>query len=50
MKKENLVYKLPSNDTPIKGLYVVGDTTYAAQGWPGVMMGVKNLERLLCKR
>ena len=50
MKKENLPFKLPSNDTPIKGLYMVGDTTYAAQGWPGVMMGVKNLERLVCKR
>jgi len=50
MKKEHLLHKLPSNDTPIQGLYMVGDTTYAAQGWPGVMMGVKNLERLLCKR
>jgi len=49
MKKQNLLYKLPSNDTPICGLYCVGDTTYAAQGWPGVMMGVRNLERLTCK-
>ncbi|MGM0623607.1 MAG: phytoene desaturase family protein [Campylobacterota bacterium] len=49
MKKQNLIYKLPSNDTPIKGLYMVGDTTFAAQGWPGVMMGVRNLERLTCK-
>jgi phytoene dehydrogenase-like protein len=49
MKKQNLLYNLPSNDTPVKGLYCVGDTTYAAQGWPGVMMGVRNLERLTCK-
>ncbi|SKB59106.1 phytoene desaturase family protein [Malaciobacter marinus] len=49
VKYENLVYKLPSNDTPIKGLYNVGDTTFAAQGWPGVMLGVRNLQRLICK-
>ncbi len=50
MRLENLLYKLPSNDSPIKGLYHVGDTTFAAQGWPGVMMGVANLQRLLCNR
>ena len=50
IKKHNLVYKLPGNDTPIQGLYMVGDTTYAAQGWPGVLMGVNNLQRLVCKR
>lgn len=44
---KNFVPFLPSNDTPIKGLYHVGDTVYAAQGWPGVMLGVKNLARLL---
>jgi len=44
---KNFLPFLPSNDTRIKGLYGVGDTTYAAQGWPGVMMGVKNLTRLL---
>lgn len=49
MRFENFLFKLPSNDTPIKGLYNVGDTTFAAQGWPGVMMGVQNLQRLLCK-
>ncbi|RXJ84570.1 NAD(P)/FAD-dependent oxidoreductase [Arcobacter sp. CECT 8985] len=48
VKYNNYVYKLPSNDTPIKGLYNVGDTTFAAQGWPGVMMGVRNLQRLIC--
>ena len=44
---KNFLTKLPSNDTQIKGVYQVGDTTYAAQGWPGVMMGVKNLQRVL---
>jgi phytoene dehydrogenase-like protein len=44
---KNLLPFLPGNDTKIKNLYNVGDTVYAAQGWPGVMLGVKNLERLL---
>jgi phytoene dehydrogenase-like protein len=44
---KNFLPFLPSNDTPIEGLYNVGDSVYAAQGWPGVMLGVKNLERLL---
>lgn len=49
MRMENLFFRLPSNNSPIKGLYHVGDTTFAAQGWLGVMMGVRNLEKLLCK-
>ena len=44
---KNFLPKLPGNDTPIKGLYHVGDTVYAAQGWPGVMLGVENLRKLL---
>jgi hypothetical protein len=44
---KNFLPFLPSNDTRIKDLYNVGDTVYAAQGWPGVMLGVKNLQRLL---
>ena len=44
---KNFLPKLPSNDTTIEGLYHVGDTVYAAQGWPGVMLGVDNLKRLL---
>ena len=44
---KNFLPFLPSNDTPIKGVYNVGDTVFAAQGWPGVMLGVKNLKRLL---
>ncbi len=49
MLSKNLLYKLPANDSPIKGLFHVGDTTFAGQGWLGVMMGVRNLQRLLCK-
>jgi len=44
---KNFLPKLPGNDTHIDGLYNVGDSVYAAQGWPGVMLGVKNLMRLL---
>ncbi|MBD3792184.1 MAG: NAD(P)-binding protein [Campylobacterales bacterium] len=44
---KNFLPKLPSNDTPIQGLYHVGDTVYAAQGWPGVMMGVENLKKVM---
>ena len=44
---KNFLPKLPSNDTAIEGLYHVGDTVYAAQGWPGVMLGVENLRGLL---
>ena len=44
---KNFLPRLPSNDTTIEGLYHVGDTVYAAQGWPGVMLGVENLRGLL---
>ena len=44
---KNFLPLLPSNDTKVEGLYNVGDSVYAAQGWPGVMLGVKNLQRLL---
>lgn len=43
----NFLPRLPSNDTPIKGFYHVGDTAYAAQGWPGVAMGAQNLMKLI---
>lgn len=43
----NLLPSLPANDTPIRGFYQVGDTSYAAQGWPGVVMGAMNLLRLI---
>jgi phytoene dehydrogenase-like protein len=44
---KNFLPFLPGNDTVIENLYNVGDSVYAAQGWPGVMLGVKNLQRLL---
>lgn len=47
MSRSNLLPSLPSNDTPIEGLYHVGDTTYAAQGWPGIVTGSFNLLKLL---
>lgn len=44
---KNFLPHLPGNDTPFDGLYHVGDTVYAAQGWPGVMLGVQNLRGIL---
>lgn len=44
---KNFLPRLPGNDTPIKNLFHVGDSVYAAQGWPGVMLGVHNLKKLL---
>jgi phytoene dehydrogenase-like protein len=43
----NLLPLLPSNNTPVQGLYQAGDTSYAAQGWPGVAMGAMNLMKLI---
>lgn len=43
----NFLPLLPSNDTPVPGFYQVGDTSYAAQGWPGVVMGAFNCMRLI---
>jgi phytoene dehydrogenase-like protein len=47
MTHPHLLPLLPANDTPIEGFYHVGDTTYAAQGWPGIVMGAFNLMRVL---
>ncbi|WP_348653139.1 NAD(P)-binding protein [uncultured Sulfurimonas sp.] len=44
---KNFLPFLPSNDSPLNSVYHVGDSVYAAQGWPGVMLGVKNLKGLL---
>jgi phytoene dehydrogenase-like protein len=43
----NFLPRIPANDTPIKGFYQVGDTAYAAQGWPGVVMGAFNCMRMI---
>lgn len=37
----------PTCTTPIKGLYNVGDTIFAGQGWPGVALGVNILNKEL---
>lgn len=47
MHRHNLLPNLPSNDTPIEDFYTVGDTSYAAQGWPGVVMGAFNLMKVI---
>lgn len=39
--------QLPSCTTPFKGLYNVGDTVFAGQGWPGVALGVSVLHQEL---
>jgi len=39
------ITQLPSCTTPFKGLYNVGDTIFAGQGWPGVALGVDVLSK-----
>lgn len=41
------IFQLPSCNTPFKGLYNVGDTIFAGQGWPGVALGVEVLQKEL---
>jgi len=41
------ILKLPSCKTPFEGLYNVGDTVFAGQGWPGVALGVEVLDKEL---
>lgn len=41
--------QVPSCRTPFKGLYNVGDTIFAGQGWPGVAIGVGVLNKELNK-
>ncbi len=41
------ITQLPSCNTPFEGLYNVGDTVFAGQGWPGVALGVEVLQRHL---
>lgn len=47
--KETFPFSYPSPLTPVKGIYLVGDTIFPGQGWPGVSMGVINLLRLIEK-
>jgi len=39
------VFSTPSAKTPFKGLYNIGDSVFAGQGWPGVAIGVKALNK-----
>jgi phytoene dehydrogenase-like protein len=41
------ITELPSSNSPFKGLYNVGDTVFAGQGWPGVSIGVDVLNKEL---
>lgn len=41
------VFSLPSCNTPFEGLYNVGDTVFAGQGWPGIAIGVDVLNKML---
>lgn len=43
------IFQLPSCNTPFEGLYNVGDTVFAGQGWPGVAIGVGVLNKELNK-
>lgn len=39
------IMQLPSAKTPFEGLYNIGDTVFAGQGWPGVALGVSVLNK-----
>ncbi len=41
---------MPKHRTPLKGLYLVGDTVYPGQGAPGVVLGALNLAAELVGR
>ncbi|MGB5791344.1 MAG: NAD(P)/FAD-dependent oxidoreductase, partial [Poseidonibacter sp.] len=41
------ILEVPSCKTPFKGLYNIGDTIFAGQGWPGVAIGVEVLNKEL---
>uniref|UniRef100_UPI004047E986 NAD(P)-binding protein n=1 Tax=Aliarcobacter sp. TaxID=2321116 RepID=UPI004047E986 len=44
------IFQLPSCNTPFEGLYNIGDTVFAGQGWPGVAIGVDVLNKELNKK
>ena len=41
------ILQTPSCTTPFKGLYNIGDTVFAGQGWPGIAIGVQTLNKEL---
>lgn len=44
LKLKNIL-NIPSCTTPFKGLYHIGDTVFAGQGWAGVALGVEVLNK-----
>ena len=44
------IFQLPSCNTPFEGLYNIGDTVFAGQGWPGVAIGVNVLNKELNRK
>jgi phytoene dehydrogenase-like protein len=40
---QNPFWKIPSNFTPFKGVYLVGDSFFSYQGWIGISLGILNL-------
>lgn len=46
----NNLLQFPSCTTPFKGVYHVGDSVFAGQGWPGVALGVEVLQEELKRR
>lgn len=49
MTFEHFPFGFASCRTPLAGLYLVGDTVFPGQGWPGVATGVLNLLKVLEK-
>ncbi|MEF3191063.1 MAG: FAD-dependent oxidoreductase [Campylobacterales bacterium] len=39
-------WKMMPNDSPIPGLYFVGESVFAGQGWLGIIIGVANLAKV----
>ena len=47
LRIRNFPFRYPSFRTPLKNVYLVGDTVFPGQGWPGVAVGAMGLVRHL---
>jgi len=47
LSRRHFTPSFPAPNTPFKGLYRVGDTVFAGQGWIGVALGALNLNRVI---
>ena len=47
LRMRNFPFRYPSFRTPLKNVYLVGDTVFPGQGWPGVAVGAMGLVRHL---